>query len=41
MKNLLLKTTLLPLALLGLSTNAAAGDDVSVSVSVDYVSEYE
>ena len=40
MKKLLLKTTLLPLALIGMSSNAMAGDGVSVSVSVDYVSEY-
>lgn len=40
MKKLFLKTSLLPLALLGYSTAALAGDDVSASVSVDYVSEY-
>lgn len=40
MKKLLLRTALLPFILLGSSTYALAGDDVSVSVSVDYVSEY-
>lgn len=40
MKKLLLRTALLPLIILGSSTYAFAGDDVSVSVSVDYVSEY-
>ncbi len=44
MKKRLLKAALLPLAfpllVLGCSTYAFAGDDVSVSVSVDYVTEY-
>lgn len=40
MKKLLLRTALIPLLILGSSTYAFAGDDVSVSVSVDYVSEY-
>lgn len=40
MKKLLLRTSLLPLALLGPSTYALAGDTISGSVSVDYVTEY-
>ncbi|NNC37302.1 MAG: hypothetical protein EX271_03450 [Acidimicrobiales bacterium] len=39
MKKLLLRTALLPLILIGSSTYAFA-DDVSLSVSADYVSEY-
>lgn len=44
MKKLALKLALLPFAvpiiILGASTNALAGDDVSVSVSLDYALEY-
>lgn len=40
MKKLLFRTAFLPLILVGCSTYAFAGEDVSVSVSVDYVSEY-
>ena len=40
MKNLLFKSSILPFIILGNSSYAIAGEDVSVSVSVDYVSEY-